>query len=49
MVAPMQKYIEQWLKKSLVKITETYQQESDNTIMPPLAQQQPIKDISTSK
>jgi hypothetical protein len=35
MVSPMREYIEQWLRKSLVKITETDQQEVGNTIMPP--------------
>jgi len=43
-VAPMREYIEQWLRKALVKITETNQQETDNTVMPPPTQQHPIKD-----
>jgi hypothetical protein len=41
---PMREYIEQWLRKSLVKIIEKDQQEIDNTVMPPPTQQQPIKD-----
>jgi hypothetical protein len=35
----MWEYIEQRLRKSLVKITETNQQEDGNTIMPPPSQQ----------
>jgi len=47
MVSPMREYIEQWLRNSLVKITEKYQQEVNNTIIPPPSQQ-PTKDTSTS-
>jgi hypothetical protein len=47
-ISPMREYIEQWLRKSLVKITKTDQQEASNTIMPPPSQQ-PIKDTSTSR
>jgi hypothetical protein len=38
MVAPMKEYIKQWLRKSLVKITEIDQQEVGNAVMPPPAQ-----------
>jgi hypothetical protein len=49
-VAPMREYIEQWLTKDLVKITETDQQEVVTTVMPPPAQQQQsTKDASTRK
>jgi hypothetical protein len=43
MVSPMREYIEQWLMKALVKITETYQQEVGNSVMPPPAQQKIYK------
>jgi hypothetical protein len=43
-VFPMREYIEQWLRKSLVKIIKKDQQEIDNTVMTPPTQQQPIKD-----
>jgi hypothetical protein len=50
MVSLMREYIEEWLRKDLVKITETDQHEAVTTIMPPPTQQQPpTKDISTSK
>ena len=45
----MREYIEQWLRKTLVKITKKSQQVADNTIMPPPTQQQPIEDTSTSR
>jgi hypothetical protein len=38
-VAPMRKYIEDWLRKSLIKITEPDQQEMVAAIMPPQQQQ----------
>jgi hypothetical protein len=48
-IDPMREYIKQWLRKALVKIMKRYQQEVGNSIMPPLAQQQPIKDTTTRK
>jgi hypothetical protein len=49
MVAPMREYIEEWLRKYLVKITETDQHEVVTMVMPPPTQQPPTKYISTSK
>jgi hypothetical protein len=49
MVAPMREYIEEWLRKSLIKITETDQHEVVTTIMPPPTQQPSTKEASTSK
>jgi hypothetical protein len=49
-VSPMREYIEQWLTKALVKITETDQQEVVTSVMPPpTQQQQPTKDATTRK
>jgi hypothetical protein len=42
-VDPTREYIEHWLRKSLVKIIETYQQETNNTIIPPPSQQNLLK------
>jgi hypothetical protein len=48
-VASMREYIEEWLRRALVKITETNQHEVVTSVMPPLTQQQPpTKDISKS-
>jgi len=40
----MLEYIEQWLRKSLIKKNKTDQQKACNIVMPPLSQQKPIKD-----
>jgi len=39
-VSPMKEYVE-WLIKSLIKITKSYQQETIAPIMPPPSQQTP--------
>jgi len=50
MIAPMRDYIEEWLRKDLVKIIETYQHEAVAMVIPPPTQQQPpTKYISTRK
>jgi hypothetical protein len=47
MVAPMREYIEEWLRKSLINITETDQHEVVTTVMPPLVQHLSTKEAST--
>jgi hypothetical protein len=49
MVAPMREYIEDWLRKSLIKITEPEQQEMVATVMPPQPQQASTKEAPPSK
>jgi hypothetical protein len=48
-VAPLREYIEEWLKKALIKITEAKNQEIVTTVMPPQPQHVPIKEPATSK
>jgi hypothetical protein len=49
MVSSMREYIEQWLRKDLVKTTKMDQQKVVNTVMPPPSQQYLIKDTTTSR
>jgi hypothetical protein len=45
----MREYIEEWLRKSPIKITETNQHEVVTTVMPPPTQEPYTKEASTSK
>jgi hypothetical protein len=49
MMAPMREYIEERLRKLIIKITKPTKQEMVATIMPPLAQQPYIKEASSRK
>jgi hypothetical protein len=50
MVASMRElYIEEWLRKSLIKITERDQQETITTVIPPPTQQPSRIEASSSK
>ena len=50
MVAPMREYIEEWLRKSLIKIIDPYQQDMVVVVIPPPTKQhQPTKDATTRK
>jgi hypothetical protein len=48
-VAPLREYIEEWLKKALIRITEPENQETVAVVMPPQPQHAPIKETTTSK
>jgi hypothetical protein len=48
-VAPLREYIEEWLKKALIKITEPENQETVTMVMPPQPQHTPIKEPTASK
>jgi uncharacterized protein YecA (UPF0149 family) len=48
-MAPLREYIEEWLKKELIKITEPKNQEIVREVMPPQPQHVPIKDPTASK
>ena len=48
-VASLREYIEEWLKKELIKITEPKNQEIVRAVMPPQPQHVPIKEPTTSK
>jgi hypothetical protein len=43
-MAPLREYIEEWLKKALIKITEPKNQETVREFMPPQPQQMSIKE-----
>jgi hypothetical protein len=49
MLAPMREYIEEWLRKSLIKITKRYQQEMVVAVIPLPKQQTPTKEAPTKK
>jgi hypothetical protein len=49
MVAPMRDYIEDWLRKSLIKFIEPEQQEIVATVMPPQTWQASTKEAPSSK
>jgi hypothetical protein len=48
-VAPLREYIEEWLKKALIRITEPENQEAVTVVMPPQPQHTPIKESIASK
>jgi len=48
-VAPMMEYIEEWLRKYLIQITDSYQQEIVEAIMPPPTQQISTKEAQANK
>jgi hypothetical protein len=48
-VAPLREYIEEWLKKALIKITEPKNQETVASVMPPQPQHASIKETPPSK
>jgi hypothetical protein len=45
----LREYIEEWLKKALIKITEPENQETVTVVMPPQPQHTPIKEPAASK
>jgi len=47
--SPLREYIEEWLKKALIKINEPKNQETIATIMPPEAQNASTKEALPSK
>ena len=47
-VAPLREYIEEWLKKALIRITELENQEAVTTVMPPPTQQPSTKEAPAS-
>jgi hypothetical protein len=49
MVSPMREYIEKWLRKSFINITETDHHKAVTTVMPPTTQQPYTKDASRNK
>ena len=46
---PLTEYIEEWLKKALIKITKPENQEVVIVVMPPQPQHTPIKEPTASK
>jgi hypothetical protein len=48
-VVPMREYIEEWLRKPLIKIVELDQQETIVAVMPLPTQQTPTKEVPTNK
>jgi len=48
-MAPLREYIEEWLKKTLIKIIGPENQETVRTIMPPQPKHVPIKEPVASK
>jgi hypothetical protein len=48
-MAPSREYIEEWLKKALIEITEPENQETHREVMPPQPQQMSIKESNASK
>jgi hypothetical protein len=48
-VAPLREYIEEWLKKALIKITELENQEEVTMVMPPQPQHTLIKESIVSR
>ena len=47
-MTPLREYIEEWLKKALIRITKLENQEATTTIMPPKPQNAPIKESTLS-
>jgi hypothetical protein len=48
-VSPLKEYVEEWLKKELIIITEPENQEAVTAVMPPQPQHTPIKESTTNK
>ena len=48
-VTHLREYIEEWLKKDLIKINQPENQEAVIVVMPPQPQHTPIKELATSK